>query len=135
MRVSIISAVAGLGILMAASLAAAQDISGLWKTEPGDTGGHLHVKILPCGDDICGTIDKAIDKEGVTVEDYEHQGKAIVWDMKTNGEGYWNKGKIWSPDRDKTYKSKMALTDGKLKVSGCVFGGLICRGQMWEKIE
>jgi hypothetical protein len=39
-------------------------------------------------------------------------------------------GQVWSPDRDKTYNSRLQLIGDTLAVSGCVFG--ICRdGGAW----
>ncbi|MCR9114486.1 MAG: DUF2147 domain-containing protein, partial [Rhodobacteraceae bacterium] len=43
-------------------------------------------------------------------------------------------GKVYSPDRGKTYKSKLVLNGKTLKVSGCVLG--ICRdGGTWQKVK
>ena len=117
------------------SAAHAQDVNGIWQTEPGDTGGFLHVTIAPCGDKTCGTIRTAFDGNQAVVTDYEHLGKPIIWDMTSNGNGAWSSGKIWAPDRDKTYRSKMALSGNALKVSGCVAGGLICRSQNWVRVK
>ena len=116
--------------------ALAQDVSGIWKTQPGDTGGYAHVQMGPCAKNaaqVCGTLIKAYDKSGAEVAGYEHAGKAIVWNMTANGASNWNKGKIWAPDRDKTYNSKMALKGNALEVQGCVFG--ICRGQTWTRVK
>jgi len=116
-----------------AGAAGAQDLSGIWQTEPGDTGGFLHVSIAPCGDKVCGTINRAFDKDLQVVEGYEHAGKPIIWDMASSGSGSWSDGKIWAPDRDKTYNSKMELDGNILKVSGCVL--VICRSQNWQKVQ
>jgi uncharacterized protein (DUF2147 family) len=44
--------------------------------------------------------------------------------------------KIWKVDDDKVYDSEMKLRDnGALKVSGCILGGLICKGQEWTPVE
>lgn len=134
MRIQLIAATALVSALMTGPVFA-EDISGTWKTEPGDTGSYLHVAIAPCGEMLCGTIAKAIDKEGAIIAGYEHLGKQMIWDMKADGEDKWSKGKIWAPDKDKIYKSKMALSDGALTVSGCILGGLVCRGQIWQKVE
>jgi len=121
-----------LSLVMATSVNA-QDLAGIWQTEPGDTGGFLHVTIAPCGDKICGQINRAFDKDAQVVEPYEHAGKPIIWDMTQNGDGKWADGKIWAPDRDKTYNSKMELSGSDLKVSGCVL--VICRSQTWRKVQ
>ncbi|KUJ79392.1 DUF2147 domain-containing protein [Ruegeria profundi] len=126
---------AGLAVLATTALAA-DPVDGLWKTAPGDTGGYLHVTIAECGSAICGTIDTAFDADGNEQLEYENLGKQIIWDMIPEGGGSYDNGKIWAPDRDKTYNSKMTL-DGQneLTVKGCVAGGLICRGQTWTRVQ
>lgn len=120
--------------LLGSQLAKAE-VLGLWKTEPGDTGGYLLVEIKPCEDRLCGEIVGAFDKDNVELAEYEHNGKRMIWGMKEDGQNKWRSGKIWAPDRDKTYSSWMQLNGDKLKVSGCVMGGLICRSQSWQRPE
>lgn len=119
-------------ILLSAGPALA-DATGTWKTEPGDTGGYLLVDVAPCGAELCGTIKSAYDNSGAAVSGYEHAGKKMLWGMKANGTDKWSKGKIWAPDRDKTYNSKMEVKGDVLKVSGCV--AIICRSQNWTRVK
>nr|WP_170615181.1 DUF2147 domain-containing protein [uncultured Ruegeria sp.] len=121
---------------LASSAYAADPVDGIWKTQPGDTGGYLHVSIGSCGSAVCGTIDTAFDANGDEQLDYENLGKQIIWDMVPEGGGAYDNGKIWAPDRDKTYNSKMTLdSQNQLTVKGCVAGGLICRGQTWTRVQ
>lgn len=113
--------------------ALADPVAGVWKTEPAEDGAHLLVSIAPCGADICGTIDKAFDPSGGAISNYEHQGKKMIWAMKAKGDGAYGGGKIWAPDTDKTYRSKMKLSGDSLKVEGCV--AIICRGQTWSRVK
>ena len=53
--------------------------------------------------------------------------------MDIDGGGSYSGGTIWAPDVDKKYASKMKINGATLVVSGCVAGGLICRGQDWTK--
>ena len=54
--------------------------------------------------------------------------------MEAQGSGAYSGGKVYSPDRDKTYNSKMQLSGNKLAVSGCVLG--ICRdGGTWTRLN
>lgn len=118
-------------LIFAGNAAFAQDLTGIWQTEAGETGGFLHVSIAPCGDKVCGSINRAFDKDLQVISDYPHAGKPIIWDMSSSGDGSWSGGKIWAPDTDKTYKSKMEMVGDNLKVSGCVL--VICRSQVWRK--
>jgi len=113
--------------------AAADPALGTWRTEPGDTGGYLHVAFYECGAAICGVIRKAFDETGAANADYEHINKRMLWDMQPKGGGSYDDGRIWAPDRDKTYNSRMSLEGDTLEVSGCVFG--ICRGQTWQRVN
>jgi uncharacterized protein (DUF2147 family) len=119
-------------LTLATSASGADPVTGTWQTEPGDTGGYLHVKIDPCADRICGVILRAFDKDGAPVEDYEHLGKPMITKMRRLGDGRYGKGRIWAPDKNKTYKSKMRINDGKLIVEGCI--AFICRSQIWKPV-
>ncbi len=133
MRKSLLTA----GFAMLATSALADDpVDGLWKTQPGDSGGYLHVSISECGSAVCGTIDSAFSANGDQNLEYENLGKQIIWDMVPEGGGTYDSGKIWDPESDKTYKSKMTLDDeNNLTVKGCVAGGLVCRGQTWTRVQ
>ncbi|MEO0401436.1 MAG: DUF2147 domain-containing protein [Pseudomonadota bacterium] len=115
-------------VIASTGTALAEPAAGTWKTQTGDSGAFLHVKIAPCGSNICGTIVKVVNSD-----DTSSQGKPIIWDMQAKGNGSYSGGKIWAPDTDKTYRSKMSLNGNALKVSGCV--GPICRGQTWTRIN
>ena len=114
-------------------MALADPVDGTWKTAPDDNGNFGHIKVGACGAKICGTLVKSFDSSGAEIES-DSNGKKIIWDMVAQGDGYYSGGKIWSPDRDKTYKSKMTLSGNKLSVEGCVM--LICRdGGTWSRIN
>ncbi|HQU69877.1 MAG TPA: DUF2147 domain-containing protein [Albidovulum sp.] len=121
-------------VLFSATAAYADPVEGLWKTKPDDNGKFGHVQIVPCGAKICGTLVKAFDETGKEVSS-PNVGKKIVWDMVPEGDGAYGSGKVWAPDRDKTYNSKMALSGNTLSVSGCVLGGMICRASDWSRVK
>ncbi len=121
-------------VLGVAAPALADPVEGVWKTQPGDEGNYAHVQISSCGSKICGTIARTFDASGKEVAS-SNVGKRMIWDMEPRGDGYYAGGKIWAPDRDKTYRSKMQLNGNSLKVSGCVLGGVICRGQTWARVQ
>ncbi|CAN0593533.1 unnamed protein product [Ectocarpus sp. 12 AP-2014] len=110
----------------------ADPVLGLYKTQPGDDGKFGHVELYQCDASICGVIRKAFDASGKETSS-DNIGRRMIWDMKAQGDGAYGKGKIWAPDRDKTYSSKMELSGNALKVSGCVLG--ICRAQAWTRIK
>lgn len=123
-------AIALTATMLTAGAALADPVFGTWKTEPGDDGQYALVDISACGSDICGVLGKGFDASGQNITS-PNIGKRMIWDMTADGNGSYSGGKIWAPDRDKTYNSKMALSGDRLQVSGCVLG--ICRSQTWQR--
>ncbi|MBI1219112.1 MAG: DUF2147 domain-containing protein [Rhodobacteraceae bacterium] len=122
-----------LAILVAAPAFAADPVEGMWQTKPDDNGNFGYIQVQPCGTKFCGTLVKSFDKDGKPMQS-DNVGKQIVWDMVAEGNGAYGEGKVWSPDRNKTYNSKMKLTGDNLAVSGCVF--FICRdGGTWTRVK
>lgn len=119
-------------LVLTASAAMADPVVGTWKTQPGDDGAFGHVNISTCGEQICGILGKGFDASGSEVES-PNVGKRMIWNMNADGGGKYSGGKIWAPDRDKTYNSRMTLNGNSLKVEGCVLG--ICRGQTWTRVN
>lgn len=119
--------------LVASMAQAADPVMGVWQTKPDDNGNFGHIEVQPCGAAICGTLVKAFDGSGKAMKS-PNVGKRIIWDMVAKGNGAYGDGKVWSPDRDKTYSSKMQLNGKSLAIKGCVFG--ICRdGGNWTRVK
>ena len=123
---------AAIAIVVAGPAFAADPVLGTYKTEPGDTGSFAHVELYDCDTQICGVIRKAFNASGQQIKS-DNVGKRMIWAMQSQGSGKYGKGKIWAPDRDKTYNSKMELSGSTLKVSGCMIG--ICRAQTWSRLK
>ncbi|MDP3262920.1 MAG: DUF2147 domain-containing protein [Tabrizicola sp.] len=121
-------------LAMAGSAAFAADpVEGVWQTRPDDNGDFGHIAVKPCGPAFCGILVKAFDKAGKEIAS-PNIGRQIIWDMVAYGDGVYDDGKIWSPDRDKTYNSDMQLDGDRLAVRGCVLG--ICRdGGIWSRVK
>jgi uncharacterized protein (DUF2147 family) len=116
-----------------ATAAAADPVEGIWKTKPDDNGNFGHIQIKPCGNAFCGTLIKAFDSAGNQM-DSPNVGRKIVWDMVAYGDGLYDDGQVYAPDRDKTYNAEMQLKGNGLTVSGCVLG--ICReGGTWTRVK
>lgn len=121
------------GLIFAASVVAADPIYGLWQTIPDDNGNFGHIEVQDCDGTICGVLMKSFDTAGKSIES-DNIGKRIIWNMKSKGDGKYGGGKIWSPDTDKTYASKLELVGDELKVLGCVF--IVCRdGGTWTRVK
>lgn len=67
---------------------------GVWKSEPGETGGYIHVQITNCGEKLCGEIIDVVENDNDKII-----GEDIILNMKIRGDGYYYGGTIWAPDR------------------------------------
>ena len=120
-------------LLLLACPALAVPVHGTWKTTADDNGNYGHIQVTDCNGKVCGTLVKSFDASGAVLES-ENTGRQIIWDMEADGSGAYSGGKVYSPDRDKTYNSKMKLNGNQLSVSGCVLG--ICRdGGTWTRLN
>jgi uncharacterized protein (DUF2147 family) len=110
--------------VMAASPALADDVTGTWLRESGQS----KVKFGPCGDAICGNL--VWIKPGVDTP--AKVGQRLFVDMKPTGPNTWS-GNYINPDDSKTYAAKMSLSGGTLTTAGCAMGGMICRSSTWTR--
>lgn len=111
----------------------ADPVEGIWRTKTDDNGNYGHVEIKPCGPAFCGTLIQAFNGQDKEI-DSDNIGRKIVWDMVAYADGLYDDGKIYSPDRDKTYNGDMTLAGDNLSVRGCVLG--ICRdGGTWKRVK
>lgn len=113
--------------------AMADPLLGTWQTTKDDNGNYGHIEVTACGDAFCGTLVRSFDASGAEFNS-ENAGRQIVWDMKAQGGGKYGGGKVWSPDRDQTYASRMVLSGDTVQVKGCVL--VICRdGGTWTRVQ
>ena len=89
---------------------AASDPKGVWLNDTGRGA----VEIKDCDGGLCGYVvwvKAGTDSDGC--------GKMIIDRVKSAGEGVWDNGRIYSPDRKKWYDVDVKSMDGgKLKVTG-----------------
>ncbi|MGR3468915.1 MAG: DUF2147 domain-containing protein [Shimia sp.] len=122
---------AAAALTIAATAAHADPVFGDWRSQPGETGGYIHVNIAQCGTQICGTITKVVGNDNQSIV-----GRQIIAGMKKAGGNKYADGTIWAPDQDRTYKSQMELNGNSLKVTGCVgiCTALTSRSQTWTRL-
>lgn len=89
--------------------------------------GKARVVITPCGDDLCA-INTWIRPD---VKD-EHVGDKLVMTVKPDGD-HWT-GKAYDPQRRMSYRLTITVSGDHMTTSGCVFGGLICKGMDWARL-
>ncbi len=117
-------------LMLMAGGAMAQDITGDWRTAADDNGNTGLIRVAACGDAFCGVLVQAYDGSG-NVMASENVGRQIIWDTILHS-GSEFRGRLYSPDRDSTYNSRLQLSGNTLVVSGCRIG--ICReGGRWSR--
>ncbi len=122
-----------LSVVMAGAAFAADPIVGTWQTIKDDNGNSGQIKVSECGAAICGTLVQSFDAAGKPFTS-ANQGRKLIWDMQNQGGGKYAGGKVYSPDRDKTYNGELVLSGNTLDVKGCVLG--ICRsGGKWSRVK
>lgn len=114
------------------TMAAADPLEGVWQTEVDD-GSFAHVTIKSCGTALCGTITETFKADGSKYAS-DNKGKQIVKEMVPQGDNQYE-GSVFRPSNGKTYYGTIALAGNKLKLSGCVMGGLICAKQNWSRVK
>ena len=127
-----------LGLVMLALPASAQpaDPSGTYLSETGET----RVRIARCGPAYCGTIisvqgeAKDVNNPDAKLKGRNLVGIQMISNIQPTAEGFT--GQLYNYKDGKTYSGKMSFAGGKaMQLSGCVFGGLICRSQTWAKVN
>ncbi|MDO5648040.1 DUF2147 domain-containing protein [Paracoccus sp. (in: a-proteobacteria)] len=115
-----------------AGIAAADPIAGVWQTAPEADGGFAHVTIAPCGAAFCGTITRTyVDGKNTPTE---YVGARVVMDMVPQAGGDY-RGRLLRPTNNRQYTGKASVQGDRLRVSGCVAGGLICDGETWVRVR
>lgn len=117
-------------LALSATAAFADPAEGRWSTQPDDNGNTGIIEITMCGNTLCGTLIESRHGNGEVFQS-ENVGRQIVWDMEPRGNGEYRGGRVWSPDRDQTYRATMDLAGAQLTVAGCFL--FICRDQVWTR--
>ena len=127
-----LAAAAAAALLALAGAAAADPLEGTWRTIADENGNSGLIQVSPCGSALCGTLVRAFDASGAEMAS-PNVGRLIISETVAQGDGTY-RGKVWSPDRDQTYNSRLTLNGDRLSVQGCVLG--ICRdGGTWQRVN
>ena len=135
----------GTWLLLAGAAHAASPI-GTWITE----GGEAKVRIVRCGDAICGNIvalreprDPATSRPKTDENNRDPRlrsrpliGVEIAVHMRPNGRpGQW-KGQVYNPEDGGFYPAVlMMLSASRLRLEGCILRDVLCDGQTWIRAK
>ncbi|WP_134679709.1 DUF2147 domain-containing protein [Paracoccus ravus] len=119
-------------LMLGGTVAQAEGIGGIFKTQPNDLGQVGMVQFYDCGGKYCGRLMRSFDRAGKEIGS-PNTGRNIVANMTEASTGAFSGGTIWDPGSGKTYKSKMQLQGDVLSVSGCV--AVFCKTQEWLRVK
>ncbi len=115
-------------IYLAAAAMLTADTSAL-QGEWARGDGKAKVRMEPCGADLCA-VNTWI-KPGVRDEKVDDR---LVMTLAGNGTMRWS-GKAYDPQRKLTYRLTITADARTMTTTGCVLGGLICKGMHWTRIS
>ena len=125
-----------IGILIALTAttpaAAAAPIEGHWKNPIGSA----IIAIAPCGRFLCGKVVWASDRgqREVSQNTSNVVGMTVLTGVKA-AHGHWS-GSLYIPDDNIHVSARLQLvSDRQLKLTGCGLFGLICRTQIWTRVD
>ncbi|MDX3882806.1 MAG: DUF2147 domain-containing protein [Sphingomonas sp.] len=108
------------------------DIAGTW------INPHGSVKVVTgdCGGRLCGWIswvnaEAMADAQasGIT----RLIGTELLRNYHATDAGRWQ-GEVYVPDMGRTFYSTIDLRGhDRLRISGCILGGFICKSQIWQR--
>ena len=116
----------------AAPANASSPVEGYWRS-PRST---VVIHIAPCGQQLCGTVTWASEraKQGAAKHEPHLVGARLLTGLKGGPSHY--SGNVWVPDQDIHATAKIQLLNPRsLQVSGCVFFGLLCKSQVWPRVD
>ncbi len=118
---------AALVSMVATPVLAASDPSpfGLWAR--GD--GKAKVKVERCGTALCAT--NTWIRAGTKGE--KAGDKLVMKVQPDDNPGHWS-GTAFDPQRDRTYRLTMQVSDRSMTVRGCVLAGIVCKDMGWTRL-
>ena len=130
----------GLGLIAATSISVASAktsvpsaINGTWLNPDGTVA----VRTGDCAGRLCGWISWASPEALQDAKDSGIErliGTELLQKYRSEAPGRW-RGTVFVPDMGHSFKSRITqLSQNDLKISGCLFGGFICKSQVWHKV-
>lgn len=126
-------------LTLAATSLYAQTPVGRWKTIDDKTGkAKSIIEVAQRNGQLFGTVRELLnpsepnplcDECGGERHNQPILGMEILWDMRKDGD-VWSGGRILDPENGKTYRCKIWLEEGKLRVRGYL--GPFYRTQTWH---
>jgi uncharacterized protein (DUF2147 family) len=119
--------------LTAGQADAAQPVEGLWRNPIGSA----IIRVAPCGALLCGTVVWASARgQAEVAKNTSHVvGTTVLTGVKRRAPNRWT-GHLYIPDDNIHVSARLELESyGSLKLTGCGLVGLICRTQIWTRVD
>jgi uncharacterized protein (DUF2147 family) len=139
-KLALVALAAALGLASAVlptQAFAAGDITrsyGVWRN-PKNT---VHLEIKNCGTSTCGVVIWASTKAEADARKNGTDtliGKQLLRDFEAQSNGSL-RGKVWVPTLKITLVGAADIVDSRtMRAKGCVIGNLLCKSQMWTRLE
>ena len=119
----------------AMAFAAAPPSAGLIEGQWFNPQRTVLIRLAPCGEAMCGTVTWAAERARQAARKGADTlvGARLLDDFRPSGNRQW-RGTVFVPDMDIRVGGKIQVVDAnRLKVSGCILKGLMCRSQVWTR--
>jgi uncharacterized protein (DUF2147 family) len=137
-KLALLSAVAAATLATTALAGGRTSPHGYWKTIDDETGETKSiVKLYEVEGKLYGRVDKLLLRPGALCEKCDGddhnkpiEGMVVVWGLSDpDGDGTWSGGQVFDPEKNKTYRCKLWLEDGNIRIRGYL--GPFFRTQNW----
>lgn len=129
-----------LSLIVAAAVAsfampalAADSLLGDWR----NTNNTVHLKLEKCGTAVCGRVTWASESQEAAARKGSGKtlaGLTLLRELRMGKNGAW-RGKVFIPAINSNANATVTVVDSKkLRVSGCVVLGVVCRTQHWHRM-
>src|SRR6478672_2870864 len=126
------SIVALITLTSALPVRASAPIEGYWKNPVGSA----IIAIAPCDDGLCGKVvwASARGRREASKNTSNIVGTTVLTNLRFSS-GRWT-GSLYIPDDDIHVSARLEYAGkGQLKLTGCGLLGLLCRTQLWTRVE
>lgn len=129
----------------AALLVAASSMAGTAFAQSGQPTGvwrnpknSVHVRIQPCGREMCGVVVWASARAQAKAREAGTPnlvGAQLFRQFQQQAGGTWG-GRVFVPDLARTVPGTLRVrSPNAVEASGCVLGRLVCRSQTWTRVS
>jgi uncharacterized protein (DUF2147 family) len=107
---------------------------GLWRNPRRS----VVVRTGECGANLCGWVVWANAEARSDASEKSTRalvGTELLHDYRRDGAGRWS-GTVYVPDLGRSFASEIIqLSSTQLKIRGCVLHGVLCKSQVWDRVN